>query len=210
MVIIVSNKKFILPEFIEAELIAMPNISEGKLEEIKAKIAEQLAINEKLATELKNNSQPNLRGTTAFVSSFIGTYVFSGTASGTLSGGSNLPGPANDTYAYFNTTYNSTTNTGQSIYAIVKMTVSLGRASDIHVYAKLGSNPGAANYVKVYYSTDNMATWSLVGQVLVTTSGKYLVGSAPANFTHLMVGTAAMSTSTSPSHIMVDTLVMEY
>ncbi|MDR2699729.1 MAG: hypothetical protein LBC12_02800 [Nitrososphaerota archaeon] len=207
-----TNKKIVLPDLIEAELIATnPGINAEKLEELKAKVAEQLAINKKREAELNDISQPKLRLTTAFVSSYIGTYVFPGTSAGTLNNGTNLQGPPNGMYADFYTAYPP----AKSIFAIVTMTVSLNRAVDIYIYAKKGVNAGPANYVKVYYSPDNMANWHLVGQVLVTTAnnaaspGKYLMGSAPP-FTHLMVGTASMDSTTSPSHILVDTMVMEY
>jgi hypothetical protein len=207
-----TNKKFILPEIVEIGLTVMnPNASEKELSVLKAMAVEQIAFNERRAEELKADFPPTRRMTTAFVQDYIGYGSIGGKTTGPPpTNGSNIKGPPNGAYAQFYTTCPPAT----AMYAICTMTAT-SRTADVYAYAKKGPSAKSSSDVIVYASNNNMTSWFYVGTATVTTataapsSGKYFIGSTLA-FTHIAVGTATLSPSTSPSDILVDTIVTEF
>jgi hypothetical protein len=181
-----SNKKIILPDFVEASIsVIYRGASEERLAEVRAQCAEQLAFNEQQAVQRKvAGTKEEQTRAIAYMGTFLRHEDLGG---GVSSNRLDILGAADDKFARFYTPAFAPYAQAAQIIGLLTTHTSLSTA--VTVVAKKGptdSFQSHKNRVSVWASTNGDDwSWDYIGGAVVTTANNatastYTVGYTPS------------------------------
>jgi len=193
-----KDKKIILPEFLETTIAVMHRgASEEKLAEVRAQYASQIAFNEKMAAERKDENIQNRQARRSSVYFYAlstdpnNPELING---GTVTSPSNILGTQDLSFTRFLT---SGSDQGASVFGALSGTAPSGAAVD--VLAKIGSTGAGkfGNIINVHGSEygGRFDPWYYIGTVCIVTPYAasypvwYRVGYTEKAFPFITVGT---------------------